>query len=176
MKSKIIFLFLLLTISFTGFSQADVYSFFKLVITNSKKQILLVKWDGAWELPGERYNQPLSTSKFIDSMAISHGIVVNSPKISGIYTFHYSNRINPTLMHYYTAIYEKGTPKTPPDCSDIGWFSKDEAMRLIPYFEMRLILQKALLTKNKVWGGAFKIEGSGINRKSSIFENLYYLK
>jgi hypothetical protein len=175
MKNKIAFLFLLFIIPFVSFSQADVYSFFKLVITNSKKQILLVKWDGAWELPGEKYNQPHSTSKFIDSIAIAHGIVVNTPRISGIYTFHYSNRINPTLMQYYTAVYQKGTLKTPPDCSDIGWFSKEDAMKLIPYFEMRLILQKALSTKNKVWGGAFKIEGSGINRKSSILENIYSL-
>jgi hypothetical protein len=175
MKKKTVLLLLLLSMTFVGHSQSDVYSFFKLIITNPQKQILLVNWDGAWELPGDKYSKALSTSKFIESIAFDHGITINSSKIRGLFTFHYTSRPNPTLMQYYTANFQAGELKIPADCSNIGWFSKEEALKLIPYFEMKLVLQKILSEKKKIWGGAFTIEGTGKNRSSSILENLYYL-
>ena len=157
----------------TALAQADNYSFVKLIVKNKDKQILLVNWDGSWELPGSRYNKNLSVKSFLDSMAAEHGIRVGARKLKGLFTFHYAARPNPTVMMYYNAEYLDGALKVPADCSDIRWFSIAEAEQIIPYPEMKSILKKISSNKTTVWGGAFQITGSGRERKSSILEDFY---
>lgn len=168
-------LWLCLLSQYASFGQADVYSFFKLVITNSQQQILLVNWDGSWEVPGSRYNQPISIRQFIDSIAAHHGIKVGESKLRGAFTFHYASRPSPTLIQYYSSLYISGELKVPSDCSDIRWFSLADAKKAIPYSEMRLILQQISSTKGVTWGGSFKLVGSGKDRASSVLETFYPL-
>jgi hypothetical protein len=44
--------------------KTDTYSFVKLYVTDDKGDVLLVKWEGQWEIAGNRYNEPVSVRKF----------------------------------------------------------------------------------------------------------------
>ena len=103
--------FIILLFSNTIFAQQDNYSFIKLMVFNSEGKVLLVKWNGAWEVPGIRYNQPITLSKYIDTLSAEHGISVQDKKLSGLFTFEYENRPTLTIMQYYTAQYSKGELK-----------------------------------------------------------------
>ena len=154
-------------------NKSDNYSFFKLFVTDDKNRILLVKWEGDWEIAGERYNQNLSISTFLDKMGTDMGIKLRDKKLRGLFTFHYPNRPNPTLMHYYQATCVSGMLKTPPDCAEIKWFSVKDALQVIPYPAMKMIVEAMSGKPKAVFGGAFK--PSGDQRQVEVLEKIYEL-
>jgi hypothetical protein len=169
----LICIFALTHISAFSQNEPDNYSFFKAFVTNDKKQILLVKWEGEWEIAGERYNQNFSISAFLDKMGSDMGIKLANKKLRGLFTFHYPNRPNPTLMHYYQATYASGTLRTPPDCSEIKWFSLKDALQVIPYPAMKMIAEAITGKPEAVFGGAFK--PSSDQRQVEVLEKMYEL-
>ncbi|MCW2259802.1 MULTISPECIES: NUDIX hydrolase [Sphingobacterium] len=169
------YLIILLTFfcSINLFAQQDNYSFLKLVVFNDKGNVMLVKWDGEWEIPGIRYNQPVTLSKFIDTLASEHGIKVQNKKLNGLFTFEYENRPTLTIMHYYTAKYAEGQLTIPESCEDIGWFTIENALAKIPYQEMKLIISKITSNPNILWGAAIKKRA---DNTIQFTENFYDLK
>jgi len=52
MRQQLILILTFITCSLFGQDKKDNYSFFKLYVTNEKDEVLLVKWDGQWEIAG----------------------------------------------------------------------------------------------------------------------------
>ncbi|MFP2997499.1 hypothetical protein ABN763_16395 [Spongiivirga sp. MCCC 1A20706] len=169
---------LLIAITFSCSSQKVAnYSFFKLLVTNHENEIMLVEWDGAWEIPGKKYSGERTVKEFVSAMALKHGIRVDNIKLNALITFHYDNRPNPTLMQYYTATLTDGNLKVPASCSDIRWIGSNESFKLIPYPEMVQIMKKVISKPNVLWGGAFDITRKTTNspRNSKVKEALHIL-
>ncbi len=156
MKLFLIFLFALATAPLSAQDQTDNYSFMKLYVTNEQGEVLLVKWNGAWELSGDRYNQPLSINKFLDEMADHMGITIKNPRLCGLYTQRWQGTPYLTLMHYYQANYVSGELRVPPDCTDIRWFSYEEALEVIPYPNMITMMRQIRDNPDRVIGAAFE--------------------
>lgn len=133
---------------------------------------MLVKWNGAWEIPGTRYNIPSTIAAFADTLALEHGIKVDHKKLNGLFTFKYENRPALTIMQYYTAQYKSGKLKVPESCEDIAWFTVKEALTIIPYPEMKLIVEKITGNPQKLWGAAVKKSG---NNEVKFTEDFYEL-
>lgn len=131
--------------------------FFKLLVQNEKKEILLINFDGSWEIPGSRYADNSTIPVFLDSMAIDHGIKIKDPKLAALVTFHHEVRDYPTMMFYYRAHYVSGELTTPSWGQDVKWFSLDDAYKAIPYQEMNYIL-KSIINQDTFLEGALTIE------------------
>jgi len=134
---------------------------------------MLVKWKGAWEIPGTRYNQPVTIAAFVDTLATEHGITVQNKKLNGIFTFKYESRPVLTIMQYYTATYKSGNLKVPESCEDIGWFTVKEALAIIPYQEMKRIVAKITGNPKTLWGAAVKKWG---DNEVEFIEDFYELR
>ncbi len=156
MKTLFILLLTLTAAPLAAQNQPDNYSFMKLYVTNDQGEVLLVKWQGEWEIVGDSYNQPLSVSKFLDEMASHMGIKIKNPQLCGLYTQRWRGNPYLTLMHYYQADYVSGELQVPPDCTDIKWFSYEEALEVIPYPNMTTIMKKIKAHPEKVIGAAFE--------------------
>jgi hypothetical protein len=157
MKATLTFVFILLAFELLSQNQnIDNYSFFKLYVTNDKAEVLLVKWEGQWEIVGNRYNESLSVKEFVKKMGNEMGIEVQDVKLCGLFTQKWEG-VNPTtLMHYYKANFISGTIKPPSDCTDIKWFSFDEALKTIPYEIMTSMMQQINKNPGKVIGAHFE--------------------
>lgn len=156
MKPILLLLFLAAPLVLSAQDQADNYSFMKLYVTNEQGEVLLVKWNGEWELSGDRYNQPLSVNKFLDEMASSMGITIENPRLCGLYTQRWQGNPSLTLMHYYQAEYVSGDLQVPPDCTDVRWFSYEEALKAIPYPNMTTMMREIKAHPGRVIGAAFE--------------------
>jgi len=158
MKPKRSLLFFLLFTPFVLFSQNKGNShFFKLLVFNQNQEILLIKFDGSWEIPGSRYSDNSTIPVFLDSMGDDHGIKINKSKLSALVTFHHEIRKYPTMMFYYSAQYVSGDLSTPSWGQDVKWFSIKKAYELIPYQEMNYII-KSIISENSLLTGALIIE------------------
>ncbi len=172
-KYNLILLFVFIQITLL----AQNRNFFKLYVTNEKNEVMLIKFDGEWELPGASYESNQTISQFLDTMANDHGITIEEKKLRGQITFHHEVRDNPTIMLYYTAKYKSGTLKTPDWGQDVKWFSLDEAFNIIPYREMVEIMKRINKDKKTLWGGAIKItyDTANLRKGYEIVEAFYKL-
>ncbi len=166
MKKFLLIVLFLICVKTVGQSQVVPanYSFFKLIVTNSKNEILLVKWEDSWEIQGRKYKGNYSLHEFIESMGEGVGVKFKNLKLRGLFTFHFKGFTRPTLMHYYHALYKSGDLKIPESCSDIKWFSLADAMKVIEYEDMKAIM-KQLKGNDKVWGGALEITPKSENNE-----------
>lgn len=163
MKAKVISL-MILFIPLVLFSQKKGNShFFKLMVFNENQEILLINFDGSWEIPGARYTDNSTIPVFVDSMSKDHGIETKNTQLAALVTFHHEIRDYPTMMFYYRTQYLSGDLSTPSWGLDVKWFSVEDAYELIPYQEMNYII-KSIISENSFLTGALSIE---YNKKTS---------
>jgi hypothetical protein len=158
MKTRILLIICLFT-CFHSFAQkkeknTDNYSYIKLYITNAENKILLLKWGNTWEVPGARYAAPYTLSKFVDTLAAEDGIKIKGAKLSGMFTIEYEGQKRLAIMQYYSAQYSSGSLRVPAGCSDIQWFSVEEALQTLTFDDMKMMIRKINEDPNVVWGGA----------------------
>jgi len=165
---KLFFCFLIVFfLSFQMTAQQKNFSYFKLCVTNKKNEILLVKYNGIWELAGKKYVDARSIKEFTVFMAEELGVEFKDFRLRGLFTFYYNKGKHPILFNYFSAKYKSGELKVPPGCTDIKWFSLKEALKVIPFKTMTLILEKMFKKKRYTWGASmriFKEQNSTINK------------
>ena len=143
-------------------SDTDIYR-----LDEEGNEILLVKYNGIWELAGKKYVDPRSIKEFTHFMAEELGVEFKDFRLSGLFTFYYNKGKHPILFNYFSAKYKSGELKVPPGCTDIKWFSLKEALKVIPFKTMTLILEKMFKKKRYTWGASmriFKERNSTINK------------
>lgn len=177
---RFIFLVFLLALSSLSFAQErkDNRNFFKLYVINDKKEVLLIKFQEAWEIPGAAYKIPQTIAQFLDTIAQHHGITITDKKLRGQITFHHEIREEPTIMLYYTAKYQSGELNTPKWGQDLKWVPLEQAYQLIPFPEMVEIMKKMNEDKKTVWGAALKITYDKDTKRRKgfeVLENFYKL-
>jgi len=156
--NKILFSFFLVILnSYNLSAQQNNFSYFKLCVTNKKNEVLLVKYNGIWELAGKKYVDPRTISEFSGFMADELGIKFKDLRLRGLFTFYYNKGTYPILFNYYSAKYKSGQLKIPPGCTDIAWFPIKRAIKIIPFETMKAILTKMYQKKRYVWGASIRI-------------------
>lgn len=176
MKKHILLLLLFMSVKIVAQSKtvAPNYSFFKLLIKNNKNEVLLVKWGNDWELQGRKYKGNYSLKEFVENMGSDVGVKLENIKLRGLFTYHYKGESKPTLMHYYEALYIEGKLKIPPSCSDIKWYSFEDAMKIIGYSDMKAIMNQ-IKENTRLWSGALEInQKTKINPRTFIMIDDFY--
>ncbi len=160
-----------------SYAQQKNFSYFKLCVTNEKNEILLVKYNGIWELAGKKYVDTRSISEFTSFMAEEMGVNFKELRLRGLFTFYYNKATYPILFNYYSAQYDSGKLTVPPGCTDIAWFSLEKALEIIPFETMRLILDKMFEQESYVWGASMRIhkEANSIINKVTMEQDFYPL-
>jgi hypothetical protein len=176
MKSRLLLVLTFITYFSIGQDKKDNYSFFKLYATNDKEEVLLVKWEGQWEIAGNRYNESMSIREFLNTMAADMGVKIDDPKVCALYTQKWRGSNPPTIMHYYKAKYVGGELKVPSDCTEIKWFTFDDALKIIPYPIMTSIMKEIKNNPGKIIGGAFeRYKDSNNVTQYTTLENFYIM-
>lgn len=167
--------FLLLSVCINHAQQKN-FSYFKLCVTNERDEILLVKFQDIWELPGKKYIDSRSISEFTSFMSEELGVTHDELRLRGLFTFYYNKAQYPIIYNYYSSKYKSGDLTVPPGCSDIAWFSIEEAQSIIPIKSMRLILGKMFEQKSYVWGASILIhKGTSLDGEIEFKEDFYPL-
>lgn len=143
--------------------------FFKLIVLNENNEILLINFDGSWEIPGARYSSNNTIPNFVDKMADDHGITIEKTNLEALVTFHHQVRDFPTMMFYYRAQYVSGNLVTPSWGEDVKWFSFEKAYALIPYEEMNYII-KSIFAEKEFITGALEVEYDQNNKRTGKFK------
>jgi hypothetical protein len=158
MRTKILFIICFVA-CLNSFAQkkdknTDNYTYIKLYITNAEGKILLQKWGNTWEVPGARYSAPFSIDKFVDTVAAENGIKISNTKLSAMFTVQYEDQKRFAIMQYYSASYASGSIRVPAGCGDIKWFAVKDAIEILTFDDMKMVINKINEDPNVVWGAA----------------------
>jgi NADH pyrophosphatase NudC (nudix superfamily) len=104
------------------------------------------------------------------------GVKIVDPKLCGMFTQKWQGSNPPTIMQYYKAKYSSGDLKVPSDCTDIKWFSFDEAIKTIPYEVMTSMMKQIKKNPGKIIGAAFeRYKDANSATKYKTLEDFYIM-
>ncbi|NER16601.1 NUDIX hydrolase [Spongiivirga citrea] len=157
----------------------EIQIFNRLIFQNSNNEILVVKIKNTdfWVTPGLYQNSEQTMRQGLDSIAMTYGIKIKELKLNGIFTLNreLNNKKSTSIRNIFTATYPGGKLKTPEIIEKTKWVEIDEALTIISFPHINLMLDKVMKEDNKVWGGSllqFRDNGSW---KSKITEEFYEL-
>jgi len=145
-------------------TRADSISLFfpKVIITDSSHRVLLVYDNSrkAYEIPSiGTMAGPLSVKEYIQKTAAEIGITYRGFRLGGMFTYIFPDKYRTFIRPYFvvqSSGYTNGTGLADTSCH---WFSKEEAVALIPYPASALIVRQLLEKPAIVWGGSFEEYG-----------------
>lgn len=133
---------------------------FKLLVTNERNELLLIKWKGNWEVPGAEYGDSAVVKpikEFLEDLAARLGVKIKQQKLAGLFTYYMNDRQYPMIFSYYTAKLMEGQLKSGPGIEETKWFPVSEGIKTIPYPNSCAIIKQVLSAPHAVWGGAFRV-------------------
>jgi hypothetical protein len=186
LKSCVLSLFVLVSF-LSSFSQTEADSisltFPKIVIINSKKEILLAfdKNRKAYEVPSiGTIDGPISFRSYIDKAAKSIGITYKKFRLGGIFTYIFPNKYRTFIRPYFVVQFlDYVNGQTFRDTS-YKWFSLNNALKEIPYPASARIIEKIVSHSKNVWAATFEEYGytNPVDRSKitfNIIEDFYNL-
>ena len=154
----------------------DNYTIKRLLVCNDNDELLVVKYNGRWNVPALRYNQRESINQALYNLAKDMGIVITAPKVGGIFSFTYGFNDRAALRMFYVTTYKSGTIKTKLKWDAIKWIHKDDFMRMKDEDVYSLMAAKVVEDTSTLWGGAFFLFRENEKLKYSITEDFYPIR
>ena len=171
LKRKVTLLILLLFAAQFIYAQQTNYSYFKLMVVNEKDEILLVNFQDKWEPAGKKYTSGETIRETLEMMAGEMGVEIGDIKLRALITKYYGESENPIIFNYIEAKYVSGKITVPPGCKDIKWFTRREALEIIPFEAMKMILTKVFNgPEDQLWGGAVRIKKEEVDIIEEFYE------
>jgi hypothetical protein len=145
-------------------TKADSISivFPKVLVTNSKKQVLLYydKRRKAYEVPSMgTIDGPISYKSYLDSMAKDMGIQYQNFRMGGLFTYIFPKEYSTFIRPYFVMKFTKYSNDAGLADASYKWFSYKDAVKEIPYPASALIVEKILFHPKTVWGATFEEYG-----------------
>ena len=156
-------------------NQKDNYTIKRLIVSNDKNELIVVKYGGKWHVPALRYNQSESYQDALYNLAKAMGIEITQPKIAGIFSFTYGYLNQAALRMFYVTNYQSGSLQTKAGWDDIKWVSKSEFLKLKDQNVYDYMASKIIEDGSAVWGGAFHLYKESEEVKYNITEPFYKL-
>ncbi|MFY0654945.1 MAG: NUDIX hydrolase [Cyclobacteriaceae bacterium] len=174
MKRFFLSIFFLLLVA-PVFSQVKNFNYFKLCVLNEKGEVLLVNFKDMWEPAGRKYDSPETMQTVLKQMAKEMGVEVGRLKLRAMIGKYYGDAKYPIMFNYVTAQYKSGELVIPPGCKDIKWYTPEEALKIIPFDGMKMVLEKVFQDDSTLWAGALNITKvpNSTKKLASVREKFY---
>lgn len=147
------------------------------MVINDNNEILLVNHQDKWEPAGRKYDSPETIKIVLKEMGAEMGVEIENPSLRAIIGNYYEDSKYPIMFNYVTAQYKSGDIQAPPGCKDAKWYTIEDAIAIIPFEGMRMVLTQIFIEgqPEQTWGGAMRIKQvpNSINKTATIMEDFY---
>lgn len=152
----------------------------RLIITNSKNQILMAGGDGWWGMPWVNLTKRQFLNEAIDSLATEYGIQLSDVELRGQFCFKYDYKPTVTFRNYYVAKYESGEIKIPRNTIEdefmkVEWVDIEESIKRNGNDGIEQITKHILDNPNYIWGASFMVSHTENDHPTKMVEDFYQL-
>lgn len=169
----------LLLIAFTPFSfaKADISTFHRLVVLNDQQEILMVKIKDVdfWVTPGWYQDDDTDIQQGLQQLAADHGIRIDTPKLSGIFTLRGADNKIFSLRNLYVAHAQEMELTLPDNIAEARWEPLPKALKLMTFPHINLMLAHTLKHPNQVWSGSIQRFKENQDFKAKVVTPFYPL-
>jgi len=175
-----ILLLLTLFLTFESLAQDNnkISEFHRLLIFNENNQLMVVKIKNTdfWVTPG-LYNQNKElTNENLHSLAAEYGLNITQPNLRGLFVLKNNKTTTVSKRYFYTVKVNGGEIKTPNNIETIKWLPIDEAMSMITFPHINMLIKQIVDNPEIVWAGTVLRYKEGNQLKSTMTQSFYPLK
>lgn len=173
---------LVITILFaaSSFVQANdkAPSFHRLLVFNDENQLMVVKIKNTnfWVTPGLYNENNKLTHDNLYQLAADYGFKVTKPSLKGIFTLKNKKTKAESSRHFYNVKVSDGEQITPDNIEEIKWLPLTEAMQLITFPHINILLKQITQHPENIWGGTILRYKEGKEFYAKMLSDFYPLK
>lgn len=174
---------LLLIVAFLAFpllaqENSKISEFHRLLIFNSDNQLMVVKIKNTnfWVTPGLYSENQAFTNENLHKLAADYGLTVSQPDLRGVFVLQNKQNNSISNRSFFNVSVNGGALKTPDNIDEIKWLPIDEAVQVITFPHINMLIKQVNDYPNTVWGGTVLRYKEGDKFKSKLTKPFYPLK
>ena len=159
--------------------EKDISIFNRVLILNSNNEILVVKIKNTdfWVTPGLYQNSEQTIKQGLNSLSETYGIETKPPKLKGMFVLkrEINGKTTTSLRNVYMVKLISGELKKPKGIEEMKWLSAQNAIKLITFPHINVMVEQIANHPNQVWGGTLMQFKEKDMWKTKILEDFYVL-
>jgi len=155
-----------------------VSEFHRLLIFNDKNQLMVVKIKNTnfWVTPGLYNQNKKRTNDNLHKLAAEYGITVNQPSLRGVFVLKNKENNTDSNRHFFNVKISGGEVTKPENIEKIKWLSINEAIQVITFPHINMLIKQIMTYPGVVWGGTILRYKENNKLKSKMVRNFFPLK
>lgn len=138
----------------------DSYTIQRLLISNEKQEILLVRHKNGWMTPALRHQSNMTIQSGLSELAADYGGQISAPELAGMFMFLPEYKKGASFRQYFRANWLGGELVTPEGLLETRWFSHEKAEHVMSLPAKIVGAEKEMTMwliehPQSVWGGSF---------------------
>jgi len=166
-------------LAFPLFAQESetIPEFHRLLVFNDENQLMVVKIKNTnfWVTPGVYNTNKALTNNNLHKLAAEYGITITSPDLRGVFTLQNKKTNKSSNRHFFNVKVNGGNIEKPESIEEIKWLSLNEAMQLITFPHINMLLNQTANYPKVVWGGTILRYKEGDILKSKMVKVFFPL-
>lgn len=156
---------------------SNITEFHRLLIFNDKNQLMVVKIKNTnfWVTPGLYNKNENLTNSNLSQLAKEYGLTVSKPRLLGVFLLKNEQAKMLSNRSFFKVNVINGGIIKPENIDEIKWLPVDEAMQVITFPHINLLLKKVIDFPETVWGGAILRYKKGEKFKAKMLKEFYPL-
>jgi hypothetical protein len=156
MKKALLLITCIITFSSFAKEAEKISDFHRLLAFNDKQQLMVVKIKNTdfWVTPGLYNKYGELAIKELHQQAAEYGLTITPPELRGVFTLNIKNTNKQSIRYFYRATVKKGEVKLPETIEQIKWLSIDEAMQLITFPHIKILIKQIMNHPDGIWAGS----------------------
>jgi len=174
---------LLLMIPFLALSlfaqeNEKISEFHRLLIFNAQNQLMVVKIKNTdfWVTPGLYSQNTELTNENLHKLASEYGLTVTQPILRGVFVLKNKKTNTDSNRYFFNVKVNGGDIKTPDNIEAIKWLPVDEALKVITFPHINILIKQVMDNPEVIWGGTVLRYKEGNKLKSKMTKSFYPIK
>ena len=157
MKKSLTLFIVFISFSLSAFDDKNISEFHRLLIFNDKNQLMVVKIKNTnfWVTPGLYSENPSLTNTHLYNLAKEYGLAVSQPNLQGVFLLKNQQTNALSNRSFFKVNVIEGKTKKPVNIDEIKWLPVNEAIQVITFPHINVLLKQIMNFPNKVWGEQF---------------------
>ena len=132
---------------------------------------------GFWVTPGFYQTDNKSIKDGIKDMVSSYGYEIVNWSLNGVFILNreINDQHSTSLRNVYLVNLGKGNQSTPEGIEEIAWLKWEQAIELITFPHINLMIQQIMNDTKRNWGGTLQQYKEGMEWKVKVIEEFYTL-
>lgn len=177
MSRVLLLIITFLTLPLFAQENDKVSEFHRLLIFNAENQLMVVKIKGTdfWVTPGLYSQNKALADENLHKLAAEYGLTVTKPSLQGVFALKNKKTKVDSNRYFFNVKVSSGESKAPQNIEEIKWLPLSEAMKLITFPHINMLLKQIGDNPGTIWGGTILRYKEGSKLKAKMIKDFYPL-